>query len=210
MKLLLSAMLFFSFLAMLPTSVWAQAFPINSDVAIQPAEGQLIYRTQLRYRSFDIDDPNVDVETWLQSNIFVYGWTSRFSTVLGVPLAYRDFESPMSDDTDSGVGDITLLLRYQLWKKLGYLESQSWTVLGGLQIPSYDDPFSSRSWDPIVGTVYSWRKNRHGFDADLVYKLNTENDRDFKAGDVLRYDLGYQFRLWPAEYTSETQWRRRT
>ena len=112
----------------------------------------------------------------------------------------------MSSDDNFGVGDIKALLRYQLWKKLAYLESQTWTVLGGVEIPSNDDPFSSRSWDPIVGTVYSWRKNRHGFDADLVYQLNTENDRDFRAGDVLRYDLGYQYRLWPNEYTAETSW----
>lgn len=186
--------------------VWAQAFPINSDVAIQPAEGQFIYRTQLRFRDFEIHAPDADIETYIWSHVFVYGWTSRLSTVVGVPLISRDFESSMGSDTDTGIGDINLILRYQLWKKLGYLESQSWTVLAGVQVPSYDDPFSSRSWDPIVGTVYSWRKNRHGFDADLVYQLNTENDRDFRAGDVLRYDLGYQFRLWPAQYTSGTQW----
>lgn len=184
---------------------WGQAIPINTDVAIQPAEGQLIYRNQLRYRSFDLGDPDADVTTWMQSNILVYGWTSRFSTALGVPLIRRDLEAkgPMeraTDDLDTGIGDITLLLRYQLWKKLGYLESRSWTVVGGVQIPSYDDPFSSRSWNPILGTVYTWRKNRRGVDADITYQLNTENDCDFKAGDVLRYDLAYQYRLLPARY----------
>ncbi|MBI4558681.1 MAG: transporter [Candidatus Hydrogenedentes bacterium] len=181
---------------------WGQAIPINTDVAIQPAEGQIIYRNQLRYRSFDLDDLDADVTTWMQSNVLVYGWSSRFSTALGVPLIRRDFEAEgrATDELDTGIGDITLLLRYQLWKKLGHLESQTWTVLGGLQIPAYDDPISSRSWDPIVGTIYSWHKNRHGVDADITYHLNTENDRDFKAGDVLRYDLAYQYRLLPARY----------
>ncbi len=187
-------------------TVWSQAFPINSDVAIQPAEEQLIYRTQVRYRRFEVETPNADANVWTQSNVFVYGWTSRFSTALGVPLAYRDFDGPTAEDEDFGVKDIRLLLRYQLWKKLAYLESQSWTVLSGAEIPSYDDPFSSRSWDPIVGTVYSYRKNRHGFDADVVYQINTENDRDFEAGDFLKYDLAYQYRLWPAEYKSDTLW----
>lgn len=179
---------------------WAQAFPINSDVAIQPAEGQFIYRTQIRRRDFDVDFMDTDVETYFWSHVFVYGWTSRLSTVVGVPLVYRDLDNALMDEQDYGVGDIKALLRYQLWKKLGYLESQTWTVMGGVEIPTYDDPFSSRSWDPIVGTVYSWHKNRHGFDADLVYQFNTENDRDFEAGDVLRYDLAYQYRLWPAQY----------
>ncbi|HDP33968.1 MAG TPA: hypothetical protein ENN29_02540, partial [Candidatus Hydrogenedentes bacterium] len=135
---------------------WSQATPINTDVAIQPAEGQLIYRSQLRYRSSDLDDPDADVTTWMQSNVVVYGWTSRFSTVLGVPLIRRDFEADglmgrATDELETGIGDITLLLRYQLWKKLGHQESQTWTVLGGVQIPTYDSPFSSRSWDPIIG-----------------------------------------------------------
>ncbi len=193
-------------LLVIPQRLFAQAFPINSDVAIQTAEEQLIYRTQLRYRSFDVDGPNADVDVWAQSNVFVYGWSSRFSTVVGVPLRYREFESPMADDHDFGVADIKLLFRYQLWKKLAHLESQSWTLLGGLEIPTYDDPFSSRSWDPIVGTVYSWRKHRYGFDADVVYQFNTENDRDFEFGDFLRYDLAFQYRLWPAQYASDTKW----
>lgn len=193
-------------LAGLNSSVWSQAFPINSDVALQPAEDQLIYRTQMRYRNFDVDATDAQVNVWSQSNVFVYGWTSSFSTILGVPLVYRDFEDDSSNDDDFGVGDINLLLRYQLWKKLGYLQSKSWTVLGGVQIPSYDAPFSSRSWDPILGTVYSWRKNRYGFDADLVFQLNTENDRDMKQGNVLRYDTTLQYRLWPTKYTAQTEW----
>lgn len=185
---------------------WAQAFPINSDVAIQPAENQFIYRTQIRYRDFDIDAADAQVSLWSQSNVFIYGWTSRFSTLVGVPLLYRDFENASGNDEDFGVADIDFLVRYQLWKKLGYLKSKSWTVLGGLQIPSYDAPFSSRSWDPIFGTVYSWRKNRYGFDADIVYQLNTENDRNLKRGDVLRYDTALQYRLLPAQYTAQTKW----
>lgn len=189
----------------------AQSFPINSDVAIQPAEDQFIYRTQLRYRPFDQDEPKTDVKTWIQSSIFVYGWNERFLTVLGVPLLYGDFETELPiggalDESNTGVGDITLLFRYLLWKKLGYLESQTWTALAGVQIPSYDELFSSRSWDPIAGTVYSWRVDRLGFDADVIYQLNTENDRDLKEGDVLRYDLAYQYRLCPSQYTSETEW----
>ena len=187
-------------------TAWTQAFPINTNVALQPAEGQFIYRTQLRYRSFEVDGPNADVDVLTNSHVLVYGWTARFSTVLGVPLRYRHFEQDGRKEDDVGVGDINLLARYQLWKKLAYLSSQSWTLLGGLQVPTFDDPFSSRSFDPILGTVYSWRYFRHGFDADAVYQLNTQNDRDFEEGDILRYDLTYQYRLWPWQYTSETSW----
>ncbi len=185
---------------------WSQAFPINSDVAIQPAQNQLIYRTQLRYRTSEIKASNTELDFWSQSNIFVYGWTSRISTVVALPLVYRDLDSPITRSEEFGVGDIRVLLRYQLWKKLGYLSSKSWTILGGIEIPTNDGLFSSRSWDPIIGTVYSWRKERHGFDLDLILQVNTENDREFKAGNVLRYDLVYQFRLFPIKFVRDTKW----
>lgn len=204
-RLLFGALLVGAFCVNQETA-WPQAFPINTDVALQPAEGQFIYRTQLRYRRFEVDAPGGDGDVVTHAHVLVYGWTARFSTVLGVPLRYRHFKQAGIPDDDVGVGDINLLARYQLWKQLGYLSSQSWTVLGGLQVPTFDDPFSSRSFDPVMGTVYSWRRFRHGFDADLVYQLNTHNDRDFEAGDVLRYDLTYQYRVWPAHYASETRW----
>ena len=185
---------------------WSQAFPINSDVAIQPAQNQLIYRTQLRYRHSEIKASNTELDFWIQSNIFVYGWTSRISTVMALPLVYRDLDSPITRSEEFGVADIRVLLRYQLWKKLGYLNSKSWTIISGIEMPSNDGLFSSRSWDPIIGTVYSWRKDRHGFDLDLILQVNTENDREFKTGNVLRYDLVYQFRLFPMNYRSDTKW----
>ena len=185
---------------------WTQAFPINSDVAIQPAENQLIYRTQVRYRTTEVKGSSTDLDLWSQSNIFVYGWTSRISTVVALPLVYRDLDSPIRKSEEFGVADIKVLLRYQLWKKLGYLRSKSWTILGGIEIPTNDGLFSSRSWDPITGTVYSWRKDRRGFDFDIIFQVNTENDRDFKAGNLLRYDLVYQYRLFPMNYRSDTKW----
>ena len=197
----------FGVLAM-PQAARAQAFPINSNVALQPAEGQWIYRTQLRWRKASVDAtaPDTDVNIGSASQVLVYGWTSRIATVLGLPVLYRDRDTPAGDRDDFGVGDVRVIARYQVWKDLGYLASKSWTVLGGVEIPTDDDPFSSRSWDPVLGTVYTWRKDKYGFDADVVYQINTENDRDFEAGDVLRYDLAFQRRLWPEAYTADTRW----
>ena len=201
LPVLLSAVLLYG-----TETAWSQAFPINTNVALQPAQTQLIYRTQLRYRTFDVENTQTEGTTWVQSNVVVYGWTPRLSTVVGLPLVFRNVEAVESEDTERGIGDVNLLVRYQLWKRLAGFSSRSWTLLAGLQAPSYDPPFSSRSWDPILGTVVSWRKNRLGFDGDLIYQFNTENDRDTKAGDVLGYDLVYQYRLSPRNYRQTTKW----
>ena len=53
-----------------------------------------------------------------------------------MPLIYRDIDGPMLDSEDFGVGDIRALVRYKLWQRLGHLESQSWTALAGIEVPS--------------------------------------------------------------------------
>lgn len=191
-----------------PGAAWAQAFPLNTNVALQPAEGQWLYRTQVRWRRADVDAtaPNTTVDTLGQTHTLVYGWSHRWSSVVTVPTVYRDVDGPGRDSTVYGVGDVRLLARYQVWKRQAHLASQEWTMLGGLEVPTKDKPFSSGSWDPILGTVYTWRKGKYGFDGDLVYQANTDNDRSVERGDVFRYDAAVQRRLWPDAFTSETRW----
>ena len=123
MKKALATGLLLSCLIFSPKEGLAQAFPINSDVALQPAEGQWIYRTQLRWRRVHINATvpvsDTDIDLLINSHVMVYGWTDRLSTVVGVPLIYRNADTPMGDEHDLGVGDIRTLARYQIWKKLG-------------------------------------------------------------------------------------------
>ena len=183
----------------------AQAFPINTNVALQPAEGQSVYRAQFRHRQF-ANAAGVDVRTSVASNVMVYGWTSRFSSVVGLPLVHRNVDTESGDDSGVGVGDMNVIARYQLWKQLAFLESRSWTALTGVQVPSKDDTFSSGSWNIVVGTVYSWRKRRSGADVDAVYRMTTENEYGARAGNKLTYDLVYQYRVSPGEYSGSTRW----
>ena len=67
---------------------------------------------------------------------------------------------PLNDDHEFGIGDINFLLQYKLWSELAYLESRSWTVIGGHQMPSYDDPLSLRSWALL------WARCSHGEKTD--------------------------------------------
>ena len=183
----------------------AQAFPINTNVALQPAEGQSVFRSQFRHRQF-VNAAGADVRTSALSNVMVYGWTSRLSSVVGVPLIRREINAENGDDNTVGVGDINVMARYQLWKRLGFLESRSWTVLSGVEVPSNDDAFSSGSWTIAVGMVYSWRNRRNGADADAVYRIGTENEDGMKGGNRLVYDFVYQYRVSPGEYTGSTKW----
>ena len=54
----------------------------------------------------------------------------------------------------------------------------------------------SGSWDPIVGTSFSWQTFDWEFDSAVQYRVNTEAN-NFEFGDQARLDLSFQYRLWP-------------
>ena len=57
------------------------AFPINTDVAIQPAQGELIVRSQVRYlhASEESGDSDGELNRLLLPQTFVYGFFPKFS-----------------------------------------------------------------------------------------------------------------------------------
>jgi len=179
------------------------ALPINTDVAIQPAEGELIYRSQVRYlhASEESGDPDGKLNRLLLPQTLVYGFSPEFSALVNAPLRYDDREGRAPEGDNFGVADIKALGRYQVWKQQAYLEANAFTVLGGVEFPSGDNPFSSRSFDPIAGLVFSRVKNRLGVFADFTYQLNTENSDDFERGDELKWDAALEYRLYPVEWT---------
>jgi len=140
------------------------ALPINTDTAIQPAEGELIYRSQVRYShaSEESGDPDGELDRILLPQTFAYGFTPEFSGVATIPMRYDDFKGRAPNTDDFGVADIKALGRYRIWKEQDYLKDTSFTVLGGLEIPSGDSTFSSRSFDPILGFVFNRIHDRIG------------------------------------------------
>ena len=182
------------------------ALPINTDVAIQPAQGELIYRSQVRYvhASEESGDPDGELNRLLLPQTFVYGFVPKFSALAKVPLRYDKLDDRAPETNDFGAADIQVLGRYQVWKHQAYLEANALTLLGGLEFPSYDSPFSSRSFDPIAGFVFSRIKDRLGVYTDLTYQFNTENSDDFERGNELKWDAAIEYRFFPVEWTGES------
>ena len=184
------------------------ALPINTDIAIQPAEGELIYRSQVRYThaSEESGDPNGELDRILLPQTFVYGFSPEFSAVVKIPMRYDHLRGRAPETNDLGVADIQALGRYQIWKEQAYLENSSLTVLGGLELPSGDSTFSSRSFDPILGFVFNRNQDRIGSYFDLTYQFNTENSDDFEEGDELKWDAALEWRLFPAEWSGDDEY----
>lgn len=182
----------------------SDAGPINSTVAFTPREGGSILRLQYTYSE---SDGRGDIQHVNASNLqatYAYGVKQNLALILNIPYANRqvdrvDPKLGRFEDAHDGIADVTVLAKYRFWQKdLGPGRTVRWAVLGGLNIRSGDSDFTSDSYDPILGAVFTWRGGRHRLDADLIYRFNTGAGR-FR-NDALRYDFSHSFRLFPVTF----------
>ena len=178
------------------TSSHAQA-PINSNVALRPSTGGVIIRQQLRY--FEAGE----VKAFVVPTTILYGLRDDLTLILTTPVVFREVHDPMTGETrrDSGVADLTFLTKFRVFRDdFGPTETRRLSLLGGLEIRSGDTGFTSDSYDPIFGGVFTHAEGRHAFDADLLWKFNTAGGA--AGADQMKYDVAYLYRLAPEQYTS--------
>lgn len=182
--------------------VFAQG--INTNVALPVAQGEGIWRSQLRYTRAT-DDPSPadrEIRTLVAPQTLVVGVTPRLTAFTTLPvLAYRRIESRTGNTrVDPAVGDLTLLGRYTLWRDdYAPLSTRRVAALAGVKFPSGAERFGSETFDPILGGVATWAFDRHEIDADALYTVSTRR-HGFRQGDAVRYDLAYRYRVWPARF----------
>lgn len=179
-------------LALVMTSpAWAQG--VNTDVALPIAEGEVIWRSQLRFGQATDDPSSADreVRTLVASQTWVLGITPRLTAFTTLRLlTYRHIESSSgSTRSDPALGDLTLLARYMLWRNdYAPLSTRRVALLAGVKLPTGADRFGTETFDPILGGVATWAFNRHEIDVDTLYTVSTAHN-GFRQGDRFRYDL---------------------
>jgi len=189
---------------LLPGAALAQG--INTNVALAVAEDEGIFRSQLRYRRAT-DDPagtGRELDALVAPQTLVYGVAPEITVFATLPvLAHRRLEpGDGSVKRDSAVGDLRLLGRYTFYiDDYAPLSTRRVAVLAGLKFPTGGDGFGTPSFDPIFGAVGTWVAKRHEVDLDALYQVATTR-HGFEAGDEVRYDLAYRYRLWPQRFGS--------
>ena len=181
----------------------AQA-PINSNVALQPAKDGWIVRQQFRYASGNFSSVMGEFDTEQAQSVttLVYGLTEKITLILDTPYVFSrqiDNKTTGASMNDSGFADLRLLAKVQVYRNdYAPLNTARLALIGGFELPTGDDAFSSDSVDPIFGGVYSYIQDRHAFHVDALWKFNTGNEAT--NADALKYDLAYSYRLTPETY----------
>jgi hypothetical protein len=184
---------------------------INTNTAIAPGEGQFVYRTQLRFlRSQATPAPaDIDVNVLVNPQVLAYGVREDLSVFGVVPLIKRDgtVRPPaggVNELEDFGVGDMRFFAKYRLGEIDEPGETTRLSVFGGLEVPSYDKNFSSDSWDPFLGTVWTYQSLGWGLNLDWFWNFNT--GRGVFRHDEMRYDAAYTYVLLTGQNLDDRYW----
>jgi len=150
---------------------------LRSFVALPVNKGGLVTRLVVD----EIPETNNDRIT---ANL-AYGLDNKQAFFIAVP--YR-----IADAKGDRLGDVGLLYRNLVWQNIdsGIKSSRFGILLGGVAPTDNDrDPKAS------AGVVYTYVNDKHEFDTDALWQQGIDD-----AKNALRYDLSYQYRLFPKEY----------
>ena len=130
-----------------------------------------------------------------------FNLNKRLQLSLFIPVNFIEQHSNISKGKASGLGDISLLLQYNLLDplKCNGKKSKHQLRLGiGTKLPTgefkinADDLFSTNlqlgtgSIDFIGSAIYTFRFKNFGFNSTVSYKLNTTNNKAYRFGDKLQ------------------------
>ncbi|MDA2911333.1 transporter [Nitrospiraceae bacterium AH_259_D15_M11_P09] len=195
----------------------SQAGPITFSSALPVATGEFILREQVVVlRSTDDPGPeDRDLRVLAVPSVLAYGVT-RDLALFGI-VPYLDKTRLTTEGGqrrrrgDSGLGDAIVLGRYTIYSRDRLGETRRLAPFVGLKLPTGEDnatdsfgrldqplQLGSGSWDPIVGTSFSWQTFDWEFDSAVQYRFNNTAN-NFEFGDQARLDLSFQYRLWPRE-----------
>ncbi len=185
---------------------FAQA-PLNSDVALTPPKDGWIIRLQWRYSRL-AEDPTPlgrEVHQSVVPLTVVYGATENLALLGTLRIVDRkiDFGSGATH-RDTGFADIPLLAKYRFYQKDEPGKTTRWAAIGGLEVPTFDDVFSSESFDPIIGIVWTHQRLDWWIDWDLLYKFNTAGGT--AGDDELRADFATSLTLLSGESETLGPW----
>jgi len=190
---------------------WSRAIVIL-DLGLTPFKGEVILRAQARY-TFKGDDPTSkdrEQDIYTLPLVFVYGFTSKASVLVKVPIISKELRAINSPDRgDTGLGDTTVLGKYRVHTHNFKGGTSRLSLIGGLELPTGRDDerdsvgllpaplqLGSGAVDVITGGVYTLQTLDYQIDADLRYRFIREANQ-FDFGDVFQYNFAFEKRILP-------------
>jgi hypothetical protein len=187
---------------------------IFTMAATEPSTGVWMFREQVQYTSLSRDPTPLDreVNEVRSHTMLAYGLRPDVSVSMMLPFVHRDIDSSIAgeSDTESGMDDLMLMGHWRFYQNhSGPIDTTRMSVMGGIKVPTGSDDITADTVEPIIGTVFTLVRGRHGGNISLQYEFNTGGfDFPVRGGDgqddSIHYDASYLYRIAPARYTGDT------
>ena len=171
-----------------------------------------------RYIYTDKDKGGRDLAVNVVSTKAVFGLNENMTVGVTIPYVNKRLRrtNPTSGQPETlrsdGVGDLPIVGKYRFFQDSGAGETTEAAVIFGLELPTgrtniteggmrLEQPLQpgSGSVDAILGGAFTRVDGRWLVNANILGKINSEAD-DYRFGNTYRFDIGGQFRLYPARY----------
>ena len=184
---------------------------MHVEAATMPSPGTFVLREMFHYSEHG-RNPNTGSESttryeWLHT--LQFGLVRDLSLRVDVPIEWRTEDDP--DNSDKGVSEIDLMLKYRFYRHdSNQLDTFRAALLGGASVPSGDDhDFSSNSVNPFIGVVATMVRGRFGLNQDAIFKWNTNGGDDYNFGgdgpsEAFAHNTSLLWRLSPEEFTADS------
>ncbi len=162
-------------------------------------------------------DMSAGKDNWMTEQMYElnvgYGLTRDLSVYIEPTYKVKEMEMPhggthlMKEDS-SGVGDTDVLARYRFRKKDREDGSCQQALLIGIKLPTGAwnlEENGTRLMDMVqpgtgsvdyrAGLATTHRKGKFTLDGDVIYTFKTENQEDYKFGNLLSYDLAGLYQI---------------
>ena len=159
------------------------------------------------YQSYKSNDGLYSNSPWYDENFnTIQAWgripiSEKIQVSLLVPYHFHNRDSKTGNQSISGIGDITALGFYTLvkTKKDSAVIKQHLMLGGGVKMPtgSYNESnngsinpsyqLGTGSWDYLIATEYTIKRNNIGLNTMLNYTFKTENEKNYQFGNQLNY-----------------------
>ncbi len=182
---------------MIFVSTKLNAAPITFNTALPVAKGAFLNREQFIFRQFDNDSSlmNRNLEVNGLVSVLGYGVTPKLAIFAAIPYFDKALDLTMNGQrltrSSEGFGGF----------KAPTGNHDKVDNLGRLPTPLQS---GTGAWDYFSGMVMTYQKLDYEIDSQLSYAVKGKAN-SFEAGNEVRADVSFQYRLLPQKLSSDTR-----
>ena len=190
---------------LIASSAWAA--PIGTSTALPLSKGEIVVREQLEIRrsSDRVAGEKRDVERNELRTVVGYAPSPKLAVFGMLPIVHTRRDIGDVSDTESGLGDATLLARYEVFRSDRLGRTFRIAPFAGVRVPTgRDGKTGDGSVDVFGGVVATLASTKWVLDSQFRYDFNREAD-DFERGDSIGVEFSFQYRLSPKVISQDTK-----